>query len=116
MARRKMEQYDELVEAYEDDEAAPVVHQRSGVARLLMVLIPVVVLAAAAVGYVNRETLAAPSVMAYSEDKDTYQTDEQVHRQRSMYHIKASMNCDDVKMEPLGPVGGVWHVECVQER
>jgi len=119
MARRKMKQYDELVEAYDDEqaEAAHVQqHGSSGVVRLLMVVVPVLVIAAAAVGYMNRDTLAAPSIMQYSENKDAYQTDEQVHRQRRMAFIRDSMDCDDVRMEPLGTSGGVWRAVCIQER
>lgn len=123
MPRRKMRTYNQMVEPneqYEDEhtipgEAMPVV-QRRGMPPVFGWLLVVAIIAIVAVAIVNRGTLAAPNIMEYSEDKDPYQTDEVVLRQRRLYHVKAAMNCDDVELTPLGTVGGLWSAECIQER
>lgn len=120
--RRKMRTYNQMVQPddqYEDDHAidgasVPIVQQRGARWPLLVAL--VLLLAVVTVVYINRGTIAAPSIMAYSEQADAYQTDAPTIRQRGMAFTKTSMNCDDLRMEPLGTVGGVWHVDCIQER
>lgn len=108
---------DPVGERYEgtiDGESAPVV-QRPG-ARWPLLVGVVLILALVAVAYVNRGTIAAPSVMAYTENKDAYQTDALAIRQRRLYMLRNSMHCDDVALTPISVGGLEQHAECVQER
>lgn len=133
MMRRKTRTYSqEMVKPYDDDDEAAAtidgeaaaVMQRAG-ARWPVVVAVVVVIAIVAVVYVNRDTLAAPNIMAYSETSDPHfvadkseaggAIDEGVLRQRRLRMVQASLSCIDVGYTPLGDVAGLWRVECMED-